>query len=174
MEHDHEDGYLSVYATVEIFTDESLAVGVPDERGWVNSIHEPAQIFENRNDVQPLFHHALPLGEDALNELDDMLSTHSWMARAEDGNLHATRAKDWVGDYVKTWQYSLHGYVRHYVDGVVQECQIDPRNPLREGVIRLMVADALEVDADDIVWAGDGWEIEGLDWQSWRDARLGD
>jgi hypothetical protein len=87
----------------------------------------------------------------------------------ERGTLYAQDAVSYSFEDSKTWNYAVHGSIRHYVDGVVVECDIDPRHPLREGIVLLMAANAVEVDLRDLVWNGDGWEIDGMDWQTWRD-----
>jgi hypothetical protein len=164
-EHEHQEGRLSIYGMVEVYASDDT----PESRGWVSTISGPTDVVDNRNDVQPLFQHELPLDGDALNELDDVLSQHTWEPGMDEGFLHSVVAADWDRDGIQFWQYSVTGYIRHYMDGVVQECRIDPRHPLREGIVRLMAANAVDVELRDLVWDGDGWEIDGMDWQKWRD-----
>lgn len=170
-EHEHQEGWLSIYATADIYTDESLIHGDADRRGWVSKIDGPDNPVENRNDVEPLFHHELPLDEDALDDLRHVLAAKEWGPHVERGTLYAADSYAWDDSVSEVWNYAIHGHIRHYVDGVMVECEVDPRHPLREGIVRLMAAQALDVDLMDLVWNGNRWEIDGMSWQDWRDGR---
>lgn len=169
MEHEHQSGRLSIYGTADVYTDDSVGEGLSDRSGWVSTIDGPDQIMESRNDVTPLFEAELPLDEDALKELDDLLRRKMWDPHVERGTLHTADSYAWDDTISEVWNYAVHGHVRHYVDGVVQECQIDPRHPLREGIVRLLEADGHDLGLRDLVWAGDRWEIDGEPWHRWRD-----
>lgn len=107
-----QSGYLWVFGTVEVTTEESASEGVADRYGWVSSIDKPDEPVENRNDVTPLVHAALPLTRDDLDELHDLLKSMGAIESDDGSTIRSTDAQSWDLTNDEQWLYTIHASVK--------------------------------------------------------------
>lgn len=114
-----KDGYLVVYATVAVWTQEDIDFGNPSRSGWAKSLNQADEPHEARNDVAPVFSEMLPLNEEAWDELKDIVKDLGPVTVGERGTISATESKSYSEENDEVWMYSIHAHVKAYKPGTM-------------------------------------------------------
>lgn len=107
-------GYLVVYATAEVWTNEAIEFGSTDRSGWVSSLDQPDEPVQARNDVDPLFMAYLPLNEDERGELADVLAMLGPVDSDSGSTIYATGTKTYDMATDEVWRYAVRAHVKNF------------------------------------------------------------
>ena len=107
-------GYLVVYATAEVWTNEATEFGSADRSGWASRLDRSDEPVQARNDVDPVFTAHLPLNEDERGELADVLAMLGPVDSDNGSTIYATGTKTYDMTTDEIWRYAVHAHVKRF------------------------------------------------------------
>lgn len=126
-EHLPNDGYLVVYATVDVRTTEGDQWGLADRSGWVSTLDRRDEPEQARNDVHPLFSEKLPVRDEEWDDLKDIIKDMGPVDTEDGSTITATDPKVFDLKTDEAWQYTIHAHVKTYDTGTMNWVEVDAR-----------------------------------------------